>query len=209
MPITFTCPKCQKSYTVKDSLAGEKGSCKGCGESIRIPKQIDSTPPNVAQPLPSLSTGEQTLWKATGSQIENLGTFFVCSLVAVSGLIGCFASAWFLFLVPLAGLAAWWAWFKTRCKSFELTNQRLRLAAGVFSRVVEDVELFRVKDTMATQPFFLRLLGRGNILVVSSDQLERKIEINGVKDPLQLRETMRSHVTEQRKLKGVREVDMR
>lgn len=209
MAITFNCPKCNKSITVKDALAGEKGSCKGCGESIRIPRQMDSTPPSVVQAASEVTTGERTLWKATGSQIENLGTFITCSLIALAGLIGGFFLGWLLLLIPVAGVVAGWAWFKTNCKSFELTNQRLRLADGVFSRIVEDVELFRVKDTLATQPFFLRLLGRGNILVVSSDQLERKIEINGVREPLQLRETMRSHVTEQRKLKGVREVDMR
>jgi hypothetical protein len=37
MPLTFTCPGCQKQLRAKDELAGRKTQCPGCGRVCRIP----------------------------------------------------------------------------------------------------------------------------------------------------------------------------
>lgn len=38
MPITATCPKCQKEYRVKDELAGKKFRCKACQAIVTVPE---------------------------------------------------------------------------------------------------------------------------------------------------------------------------
>jgi formylglycine-generating enzyme required for sulfatase activity/tRNA A-37 threonylcarbamoyl transferase component Bud32 len=35
--ITFTCASCQKKLSVKDELAGKKGTCPACGQSVAVP----------------------------------------------------------------------------------------------------------------------------------------------------------------------------
>ena len=37
MPIKATCKSCQRSYKVKEEMAGKKFNCKECGEVVRIP----------------------------------------------------------------------------------------------------------------------------------------------------------------------------
>ena len=39
MTISFQCPDCQKSFRVRNELAGKRVSCKSCGKAIRIPSQ--------------------------------------------------------------------------------------------------------------------------------------------------------------------------
>jgi hypothetical protein len=38
--ITFACPTCQKKLSVKDELAGKKGKCPGCGQTMAIPAPV-------------------------------------------------------------------------------------------------------------------------------------------------------------------------
>src|SRR5216684_2348129 len=37
MSITFSCPHCKKSHTVKDHLAGKRAKCSGCQKVITVP----------------------------------------------------------------------------------------------------------------------------------------------------------------------------
>lgn len=37
MPISFTCRRCQKAYTVPDQFAGRTSQCRQCGANLRIP----------------------------------------------------------------------------------------------------------------------------------------------------------------------------
>jgi uncharacterized membrane protein YdbT with pleckstrin-like domain len=41
-------------------------------------------------------------------------------------------------------------YLQTRCKVFELTTQRLKITSGVFTKVTETLELYRVKDIETT-----------------------------------------------------------
>ena len=51
----------------------------------------------------------------------------------------------------------------TRSKIFELTNERLKITQGVFSKVTDTLELYRVKDIETRQPFLYRLGGVENV----------------------------------------------
>lgn len=218
MSITFNCPRCSKSFTVKDSLAGEKGTCKQCGESIRIPgSQLQ---PVVAQPtrLPAVSNphitagtqipGEFTIWQSSSSQIENFGTFLFYGILTVILLVAGTQFALLLILVIVPVTYILMKWLQTKCKTYELTNQRLRISSGVLSRNTEDIELFRIKDTKLEQPIFIRLFGRGNVIVVSADMTQPMLMIEAVPKANELRETLRAHINEQRKMKMVREMEI-
>ncbi len=57
MPITFTCPECQRRVTVGDQMAGRQDRCPACGVTVVIPTpgayqegRYDAPPP--APPLP-------------------------------------------------------------------------------------------------------------------------------------------------------------
>jgi uncharacterized membrane protein YdbT with pleckstrin-like domain len=150
---------------------------------------------------------EPVIWKGSPSQLTNLGTFVLAGLVAIGVVVGgiFFPPAFALLLVPVIWVAA--VFLKVRCRIFELTSQRLRLYEGVFSRRLDDVELYRVKDTAIEQPFWLRLFGLATVIVETSDRSHAKILIEAIPDGMDVREKLRSNVERLRDLKRVREVD--
>ena len=69
---------------------------------------------------------------------------------------------------PAILVVPFWKWLVVRCTEMTLTNQRLKIRSGVFSRKTNELELYRVKDTTLDEPFILRLVSlvcRGGSLV--------------------------------------------
>ncbi len=56
MPISFACPGCKKSIKAKESLAGRKLPCPGCGHALTVPAApADSASTAESKPAPSKS----------------------------------------------------------------------------------------------------------------------------------------------------------
>lgn len=149
--------------------------------------------PNDESPS-SKDHGERLLWQGRPSQVVNLGTFILCGLFC-----------WLV--VPV--FVALWRWLEVRCMLYELTNQRFRVTHGVLGRRMDELELYRVKDMVFDQPFFLRLFSLANILIASSDIATPRAAIRALpaEEARQLRETIRGCVESLRDKKRVREVD--
>jgi hypothetical protein len=82
---------------------------------------------------------------------------------------------------------------RVKATHYRLTNQRLLIESGLLSKSVEEIDLRYVEDLQFRQTFLERLLGIGNVDVVSSDKLAPKIVIGGIADPRGVRETIRAH----------------
>ena len=165
------------------------------------------------------ATQENIVWSGTPSQKSNLGIFLLCALVAIA-IIG---SAIKLahggtpgspLLTPLVALlllpivVGGWRWLVTRSTQYTLTDQRLKTRRGVFNRVTDDTELYRVKDSHFTQPFLQRMFGIGTITLRTTDASTPIITLPGMSDPEALWERIRALVETRRDAKGVREVDI-
>lgn len=154
-------------------------------------------------------TEEQVIWKGRPSQILNFWIFVVCALLIAAIVAGAVLSA----LLPLAALAviplgwAVWKFLQVRCRIYELTSQRLRLYEGVFNQEIDEIELYRVKDTTILRPFILRLFNLGNISLKTSDRTHPQIDMEAIPDGVTVREHIRHHVETVRDQKRVREVD--
>jgi uncharacterized membrane protein YdbT with pleckstrin-like domain len=79
-------------------------------------------------------------------------------------------------------------WWITRTTVYELTTQRLKITRGILNRRLDEVELFRVKDYVMDQPLFLRLVGLGNLTLVSSDASTPRIALRAIAGVLAVRE---------------------
>ena len=98
-------------------------------------------------------------------------------------------------------------WLRVKCNTFEITTERIRITEGVFSKKIEELELYRVKDARVLEPFWLRIFSLGNIVLTTSDRSHPTLVIPAVPDVRGLREQLRTHIERMRLLKGVREVD--
>jgi uncharacterized membrane protein YdbT with pleckstrin-like domain len=151
---------------------------------------------------------ETRSWAGRPSQWINLWTFFLGSPVAIAAAafavdganVRAIASA--VALIVAARIL--WAYLKIRCQSYTLTSERFTHKYGVLHRKFNEVELYRVKDAVLDQPFWLRLVGLSNITIVGFDEVKPVSTIRAVRDGSALRETFRTLVEARREVKGVR-----
>lgn len=154
---------------------------------------------------------EEVLWKGSPSQVLNLGKY-IAGVVFIAALV----TAGIFF--PPAALPLWIAtalpllwmfvqYLKVRSHSFELTTQRLRSYHGIINQKMQDVELYRIKDTSIERPFWYRMSGLYTLMIETSDRVQPHIEIRAVRDGFELREKIRNQVEALRDSKRVREVD--
>lgn len=87
---------------------------------------------------------------------------------------------------------------------YELTTARLRIIRGLFSNNIEELELVRVRDTTMKQGPGERLLDLGDVTVISADATAPEIMLRNVRNPLEVRETIRSAVLAERERRGLR-----
>ena len=132
------------------------------------------------------------LWAATEGQIVNAPTFVLCLLT-------------FWLIVP--PLYALWRFLLTHAHVYEVTDQRLRETAGLIYKATEDLELYRVKDISVEQPPLQRLVGRGRVVLRTSDRSTPLVTLNAIPSPLSVADLLREHVERCRAAKGVREID--
>lgn len=106
-------------------------------------------------------------------------------------------------------LAAWAGWRLSRRVLLYLntyyvfTTQRLRLRQGVFSRAMNQMELFRVKDFSVVEPLWGRLMGYAHVRVLSTDRLAGDIVLLALPGGVRTMDKMRLAVQSARSETGI------
>ena len=136
---------------------------------------------------------EEIVWRGTSSQWKNFGVYLLCGLFC-----------WLL--VPIFFALVYY--FRTKCKVFELTTQRFKITSGVFTKVTETLELYRVKDIETRQPFFSRLVGIENVQMTTSDASSPIVLIDAIPSTVGFADKLRHQVELIRQQKRVREIDI-
>lgn len=162
------------------------------------------------------------VWKGGPSQVINFSVFFLCALaplltfplnrmwVQYANVVKPFNDfhiyiVMVLWVVPL--LYAFAKWLQTKCRSYVLTSERFSEQSGVFSKITDELELYRVKDTAVFEPFIYRAFGVGNVVLYTSDRATPVIVIQAVPHVKKLQGLIRDQVERMRTMKGVREID--
>lgn len=156
--------------------------------------------------LPAM-TEENSLWKGTSSQWLNLGPF-TAAVIAAAGIAvgGLFFPPAFVALVLPAGYLLW-RYLVVRTQVYELTSERLRVTRGVINQKIDEIELYRVKDSQMVRPWWMRLTGLASIVLETSDRTLPNLEIPAIHGGAEVREILRKNVELQRDKKRVRETD--
>ena len=163
---------------------------------------------------------ETTVWRGTSSQWRNFAGYslstlsfivviaiFVIARRAAADSVRNF-SAYILILLLVPIFMALWRYLQTKNKVYELTTERIKTSEGVFSRVADTLELYRVKDLEVRQPFLYRIVGIENIQINTSDVSSPFILIPGIPAAAGLADKVRNQVEAIRTQKGVREIDL-
>jgi len=112
-----------------------------------------------------------------------------------------------LFMLPIG--YAIWCWLSVHFHIYELTEEVLREHYGVLNRVSQELELYRVNDSMIYKPFELNVMGLGNVILHTTDSSTPIVVIQAIAEPDRLRELIRHFVEQQRQRRGVVEIGNR
>ena len=95
-----------------------------------------------------------------------------------------------------------------KMQSVRANNSAPKITSGVFTKVTETLELYRVKDIETRQPFFSRLVGIENIQMTTSDASSPFVLIEAVPSSVGFADKLRNQVEIIRQQKRVREIDI-
>jgi uncharacterized membrane protein YdbT with pleckstrin-like domain len=150
---------------------------------------------------------ETILWKGSSSQWLNAGHFLATLVVAGAIVAGgvVFPPAFIALVLPLGYML--WRYLLVRTRLYELTSERVRVTWGVVNQNMDDIELYRVKDTQLQRPWWMRLTGLASVKLETSDRSMPELMVPAVRGGLAFRELLRKQVEIQRDRKRVREMD--
>jgi len=199
MPV-IACPDCGRDVS---TLAP---SCPHCGRP---------SPGGLAQPPAqgfAQAAKEETLWRGTPSPILLIGKIATLILIVVAiPVIAYFFAAtvtydlekartirtagWILTAILAAAqlVVLVVAWMKLRTTMYVVTNQRVIIEQGILSKSVNEIDLRYVDDSQFFQGLSDRLLGIGNVTLISTDKSSPTYMLRSVRDPRGVRELVRSH----------------
>ena len=138
---------------------------------------------------------EITVHQCTPSQISNLRNFVfaflgVAAIVTLTLITG---STILLALLVLPLGFAFWKWLEVKTTRFTLTDQRLIVSTGIFTKKTNETELYRVRDTSIEEPFFYRMFSVGNVIIYSTDEAEGKLHFNAYSKPHWIKDQIRNN----------------
>jgi uncharacterized membrane protein YdbT with pleckstrin-like domain len=139
--------------------------------------------------MPGSSGGEELLYEGRPAVIQGIGGLLLAILTL--------------------GISALVQYIRTRGTSYKITTQRVVIESGVFSKRMEQIDLYRVVDYVVDRPFGQRVMGTGNIILEAMDKTTPEIRISGVKtDVVALYERLRYCTEQEKKRRNVRVLDV-
>jgi hypothetical protein len=113
-----------------------------------------------------------------------------------------------LITILTLGLGALYFWFRSLGVHYKVTTRRVMVDRGLFSKRLEQVDNYRLKDFVVERPFGQRLLGTGNLLLHTMDQTTPSLRLDGLRtDVVALYEQLRAAAETERSRRGVRLLD--
>ena len=174
------------------------------------------------------TAGEQTVWSGSPSQILNLARGLRVLVVlavlvavflarnAILSFVGGFVEIESLplpidsILLAIIGVVAAmqflklaWAWFAIGSTVYTLTEERFIVQRGVINRRTDTLELYRVTDVTVVEPLLTRLVGAGDVVLLSDDRTTPAVRVRAIHQPLQVMALIRKHseaIRQQRRL---------
>lgn len=121
--------------------------------------------------------------------------------------IGSFGEALITFLT--VGLAALYYWLRARSTHYKVTTKRVVVEHGIFSKRLEQIDLYRVVDYVVERPFGQRLLGTGNVILETTDRTQKELRLERVRaDVRALYEQLREATEADKRVRNVRVMDV-
>ncbi|OKS86670.1 hypothetical protein RG47T_2127 [Mucilaginibacter polytrichastri] len=121
-------------------------------------------------------------------------------------LLAWWLSPYFLFFSIATTGAAWYRFLYIWNSLYIITPEVIRVSRGIFFKRIDQVEMYRVKDYIVTQPLLLQLFSLMNVTLKSTDPENPILWLVGIPQS-DLIDTIRDHVQEARKDNRIYEIN--
>jgi hypothetical protein len=193
-------------------------NCPDCGREVST---LAPACPHCGRPSPGLSAPagpvaaaplqENTVWRGSPSWLVLIGrvAIIVLALIIIPFMARWAASktpdldtagriikiGWLLTLIVLVWqiIVFFIALARLQSTVYTITNQRVMIEQGIFSKSLSEIDLRYIDETEFFQSFGDRLLGIGDVTLISSDKAFPNTVLRNIKDPRGVRELLRSH----------------
>ncbi len=91
---------------------------------------------------------------------------------------------------------------------YMLTEDRLFVEKGLFNSVLDEENLYRIRDVRVTRSLGQRLFGLGTVRVYSTNTANGETVLESIKNPLEVKEEIVRLVDEARKKHNIRASEM-
>lgn len=73
---------------------------------------------------------------------------------------------------------------------YQLDNDRLFIDTGIFTKIEDDIRLYRITDITLRRNLWQRIIGTGTIICNSADKTKQEFEIKNVKKSFEAKELL-------------------
>lgn len=156
----------------------------------------------IPRPVPLKDEPEIDLWKSTPSARAWAHYWLLCILIL---LVSAYLTitqviAWHWALTAAAAPLLYTLWIIAVAKvstRYRLTNQRIFVERGILTRKISETELIRIDDVAVTQNLLQRMFRVGVITLSAADADESIVRLEGIDNPVDVKETIRGLVRKQ------------
>jgi membrane protein YdbS with pleckstrin-like domain len=195
------CTKCAAD------LADGSKYCNQCGSAQ------EGAPGPGAPPIPAAvkpaDEPEQPVWKG-GVSAKAFGHWWLLYVLWIAGVsylaylvLTKYDYSWlrWVFLGIFSFPALWIGWvtmFAKLTTRYRLTTHRFFKETGFISRKLAELELIRIDDVQVTQNLIQRLFNVGRVTLITTDATDPRLEIDGIENPVEVKENIRTNVRKRR-----------
>ena len=153
---------------------------------------------------------EQQLFAGHPAIIYKIGQFvlfmvLIVIAVVIGYAVGSGPQVFYVFLgcAAACGIVYLWLYLRSITTHYTITTQRIRVEHGLFSKVQENLEMFRIDHFELSKPITWRLLGQARLRLFSSDMEFARFTIYAIPNLESLANTLRECQLRERTRRGL------
>ena len=174
----------------------------------------DTTPPPDDRPHKPADDTEQVYYEGSPllrGDIEKLFGWGLLGILLIGGAVIAFLYSLWVVAIPLFLLGILFFFIPilmVRTIRYRISNYRIDYERGLFSRKIDTLELWHVEDISFFQSFFDRMVGCGDIKIISHDETTPQLLLKGLPEPRTIFDNLKQRIIAVKRQRGVIKMDM-